>query len=165
MQSIGYRYSYDAASREYAHPAGIVVLTPAGRVARYFVGIDIAPRDLRLSLVQASAGKIGTPIDKLLLFCYRYDPASSKLGARVMGALQIGGALAVLGLAALLLSLWYRDSAQGRKSRDSDRTPAALESGRFSDIDEEALADEDFIDDEEEEQWRRLHRRPQERTS
>lgn len=109
LAAIGYRYFYDARSNDYAHPAGFVVLTPDGRISRYFTGLDVAPRDLRFSLLEAAAGKIGTALDRLLLYCYRYDPLASKYGIRIMGALQVGGALTVVGLLLLLLALRYRE--------------------------------------------------------
>jgi protein SCO1/2 len=117
MQAIGYRYSYDARTQQYMHPAGFVILTPAGRISRYFAGLDVAPRDLRLSLVEASEGKIGTPLDQLLLYCYRYDPRASKYGARILSFLQLGGALTLFGLLVLLLTLRSRDTGRSRWER------------------------------------------------
>ena len=77
-QSVGFRYSYDAQTGEFAHAAGIIILTPQGRTSRYFYGIDFSPRDVRLGLIEAAAAKIGSPIDQLLLFCYHYDPLTGK---------------------------------------------------------------------------------------
>lgn len=112
MQAIGYRYAYNERSRQYAHPAGFVIVTPAGRISRYFGGLEPAPRDLRLALVEASQGRIGTPLDRLLLYCYRYDPASSRYGAQVLGALRIGGGLSLVGLIVLLLGLRRREAGR-----------------------------------------------------
>lgn len=112
MQAIGYRYAYDARTRQYAHPAGFVILTPEGRISRYFGGLEPAPRDLRLALVEASQGRIGTPIDRLLLYCYRYDPASSRFGASILGALRIGGGLSLVGLLVMLLMLRRRETVR-----------------------------------------------------
>ncbi len=91
MQAIGYRYSYDPPTGQYSHVAGLAVLTPAGRISGYLLALDFAPRDLRLSVVRASEGKIGTPVDRLLLFCYRYDPTRGKYGARIMQTIQAAG--------------------------------------------------------------------------
>src|SRR5262249_3620177 len=78
--AVGFRYSYDAANDRYAHASGIVVLTPSGRVARYFYDVKFSPRDLRLGLVEASAGRVGSPVDKVLLYCFHYDPRDGKYG-------------------------------------------------------------------------------------
>ncbi len=104
-EAVGFRYKWDAASGQYAHATGIMVLTPHGRVARYFYGIEYPSRDLRLSLVEASANKIGSPVDQLLLFCYHYDPAQGKYGLVVTRALQLGGIVTVLFLITLVLIL------------------------------------------------------------
>lgn len=108
LEAVGYRYSYDPKSNQYAHPAGFVVLTPAGRISHYFAGLEVAPRQLRLALVEAADGKIGSPIDRLFLYCYRYDPRTSRYGARIMNLLHIAGALTVVGLLLLLLVLKRR---------------------------------------------------------
>jgi protein SCO1 len=108
--AIGFRYTWDEAHQQYAHAAGIVVLTPDGTIARYFYGVEFAPRDLRLALVEASAGKLGSPVDQLLLFCFHYDPASGKYGATVMSAVRAGGALTLLGLGTFLVLSWRREA-------------------------------------------------------
>ena len=111
-QSLGFRYSYDAASRTFAHAGGILVLTPHGTVSRYFPGIDYSSRDLRLALIDASNGKIGTVLDRLLLFCYEYDPATARYSAAVFRVVRSGGILSVAGLAVLLLLLRRRDACR-----------------------------------------------------
>ncbi len=100
--AAGFYYAYDAAHDQFAHPAGVLVLTPEGKIARYLFGVDHAPRDLRLALVEASANKIGTLADQLLLFCFHYDPASGKYGAITMNAVRVGGVVTVLGLGLLI---------------------------------------------------------------
>lgn len=107
--AVGFRYSYDAASGQYAHPAGLVVLTPAGQVARYQFGVEFSPRDLRLSLIEAAEEKIGTPIDSVLLYCFAYDPATAKYSAVVMNLVRAGGAITVLLLGGLIAVLLRRD--------------------------------------------------------
>lgn len=77
-EAVGFRYRYDPTIDQFAHATGIVILTPQGRVSRYFYGLDYAPRDVRLALVEASAGKIGSPVDRLLLYCYRYNPLTGR---------------------------------------------------------------------------------------
>src|SRR5207247_370166 len=97
---VGFRYSYDATTGQYGYAAGIVVLTPQGKISRYFYGIEYSPRDLRLSLVEASANKIGSPVDQLLLFCYHYDPATGKYSVVIMNVLRLAGLATILILGA-----------------------------------------------------------------
>lgn len=104
-EAVGFRYRYDPVSRQYAHASGIVVLTPAGKVARYFYGIEYSPRDLRLALVDASAGAIGSPVDQVLLLCYQYNPATGKYAVFVTKSLRIGGLLTVIALAGFIFHL------------------------------------------------------------
>ena len=78
---VGFKYAYDPASDQFAHPAALFVLTPEGRISRYLYGVDFTPRDLRLALLEAGEGRTGTLVDRVILTCYRYDPASRKYGA------------------------------------------------------------------------------------
>jgi protein SCO1 len=100
--AVGFHYRYDPASNQFAHATGLFVLTPQGRVSRVLYGIDYAPRDLRLALVEASQRRIGTLADQLLLFCYHYDPATGKYGPAAMAAVRIGGALTFAALVAFV---------------------------------------------------------------
>jgi cytochrome c oxidase subunit II len=111
--SVGFHYVYDALLNQYAHASGIMVLTPEGRISRYFYGIDYSPRDLRLGLVEASAGKIGSPVDQIMLLCYHYDPATGKYGVLVTNSLRIGGVIIVVLLVTLFFFLQRR--VRGRK--------------------------------------------------
>ena len=95
---------------QFAHVPVAIVATPGGTISRYFYGIEPAPRDLRLGLVEASANKIGTAVDQLLLFCFHYDPATGKYGALVMGAVRAGGALTLVALGAFLALAWRREA-------------------------------------------------------
>jgi len=104
--AVGFRYAYDPVSRQFAHPSGIMVLTPEGKLARYFYGINYPSRDMRLALVEASAGKIGTPVDQMLLYCYHYDPATGKYGLLIAHVIQIAGGLTVLALGGLVFILF-----------------------------------------------------------
>ena len=94
-ESVGFQYVYDKKSGEYAHASGIVLLTPEGRVSRYFYGIDYPTRDVRLGLVEASQGQIGSPVDELLLLCLHYDPTNGKYGLAVLNLVRAGGILTV----------------------------------------------------------------------
>jgi len=104
-RAVGFRYKYDAQAKQYVHATGIMVLTPKGKIARYFYGIYYPSRDLRLGLVEASANRIGSPVDQVLLFCCRYDPATGKYGVVIARLLQMAGLITVVSLAGLILSL------------------------------------------------------------
>jgi protein SCO1 len=109
---VGFRYAYDVAKDQYAHAAGIMVLTPQGKIARYVYGIEFSPRDLRLALVEAAANTIGSPVDQLLLFCYQYDPTTGRYTLVVRRMLQLGGLATVLGLATFMIVMFRRDHPQ-----------------------------------------------------
>jgi protein SCO1/2 len=102
-RAVGFRYAWDEETRQYAHPAGVVVLTPDGRIARYMYGVEYAPRDLRLALVEASERRIGNPVDAVLLYCYRYDPTRGRYAASVMRIVRLAGILTVVGLGTFVL--------------------------------------------------------------
>jgi protein SCO1/2 len=104
-RAVGFRYAFDAQSGQFAHATAIMVLTPQGKLARYFYGIQFPPGGLRLSLVEASREKIGSPVDAILLFCCAYDPATGKYGLLVSRLLMIAGGLTVLTLGTLIFML------------------------------------------------------------
>jgi protein SCO1/2 len=104
--AVGFSYAYDPQQDEYAHAAGLVVLTPDGRVARYFYGIEYPPRDLRFGLVEAAEGTIGSLVDQVLLYCYRYDPTTGTYSAVVMNIVRLGGLVTVCALAIFVLAAW-----------------------------------------------------------
>jgi protein SCO1 len=107
--TVGFRYSHDATTGQYGHAAGIVILTPQGKISRYFYGIEYSPRDLRLSLVEASENKIGSPIDQLLLFCYHYDPSTGKYSLVIMNVLRLAALATVLILGLFVLVMLRRE--------------------------------------------------------
>lgn len=111
--AVGFRYFYDETIDQYAHAAGILVLTPGGELARYFYGIEFNPSDLRLGLVEASGNRIGTPVDQLLLLCYHFDPTTGKYTGLVMTALRVAGVLTVLALAGSVYLLSRRSGTPG----------------------------------------------------
>ena len=113
-EAVGFHYSFDPKTGEFAHATGIVLLTPAGKTSRYFYGIEFSPRDLRLGLVEASEGKIGTPIDQLLLFCYHYDPVTGKYGPFVTNLVRLGGVITVIALGAFILWMLRRERTNAR---------------------------------------------------
>jgi protein SCO1/2 len=109
--AAGFRYVFDAELDQYAHATGLVVLTPRGRISRYLYGVEYAAGDLRLALVEAAAGSMGSPVDQLLLYCYHYDPLTGKYGLLVTRVLRIAGALTVALMAALIAVLCLRRRA------------------------------------------------------
>ena len=116
-EAVGFHYSFDAKTGEFAHATGIVLLTAAGKTSRYFYGIEFSPRDLRLGLVEAAEGKIGTPIDQLLLFCYHYNPVTGKYGPFVTNLVRLGGLITAIGLAAFILWMLRRERANPGAAR------------------------------------------------
>jgi protein SCO1 len=116
--AVGFRYAYDADSKQYAHASVIMVLTAEGKISRYFYGIQYPERDLRLGLVDASAGKIGSPVDQLLLFCYHYDPHTGKYGLLISRVIKLGAFLTVLigGIFLILLFRGEHYTLPGRKA-------------------------------------------------
>jgi protein SCO1/2 len=97
-KAAGFRYVWDERLKQFAHPTGIIVLTPDGRVARYLFGIDYGPRDLRLAIVEASAGTIGSPADSFLLYCYHYDPMTGRYGLIIMRLIRLAAVATLLAL-------------------------------------------------------------------
>lgn len=116
--AVGFRYAYDPDSKQFAHAAGIMMLTPQGKLSRYFYGVQFPERDLRLGLVEASQGKIGSPVDQVLLFCYHYDPHTGKYGLLISRVIQLAGGLTVLigGIFLIFLFRGERYALPGRRA-------------------------------------------------
>jgi protein SCO1/2 len=112
-KAAGFRYVWDKETQQFAHPTGIIVLTPDGRLARYLFGIEYGPRDLRYAFVEASAGKVGNAVDALLLYCYHYDPTTGRYGLAIMRALRVAGLATVLALGSFIFVMVRRDRTQG----------------------------------------------------
>jgi protein SCO1/2 len=111
-EAVGFRYHFDDATNQFAHASAIYVTTPQGKLARYFYGIEYAPRDLRLGLIEAADNKIGSPVDQLLLYCYHYDPATGKYGAVVMNMMRAGGIAMLVAMVVMFLVFRRREQAQ-----------------------------------------------------
>lgn len=116
-EAVGFRYAKDEKTGEYAHGSGLVVVTPGGRVSHYLFGVEYSSRDLRLALVEASEGRIGSALDKLQLFCYQYDHALGRYSTRVMAVVQVGCAATILSLGSFLVVMFRRESAQRRAAK------------------------------------------------
>jgi protein SCO1/2 len=112
--AAGFRYAWDQATGQWAHPASIMVATPDGRLARYLYGVEFAPRDLKLALVEASAGRVGSVVDQALLFCYHYDPEAGRYGIAIMNFMRAAGALTVLILGFWIVRSLRRERRQAR---------------------------------------------------
>jgi protein SCO1/2 len=115
-QAVGFHFKFDPTTNQFAHASGIMVLTPQGKISHYFYGIEYAPKDLRLALVEASQNKIGSPVDQLLLYCYHYDPATGKYGAVIMNIIRLAGIATVITMLALILLLRRRAPLQVRSN-------------------------------------------------
>lgn len=107
--AVGFRYEYDEPTDQYIHASGIMILTPDGKLARYFYGIDYPPRDLRWGLVEAADGAIGNPVDQLLLLCYSYDPMTGKYGLYIRNSLRIGGLATILAIGSFIVVMLRRE--------------------------------------------------------
>lgn len=112
LASIGFRYAWDDAAKQYAHASGVVVLTPGGRVSHYFYGVEYPPRDLRLAFVEASNERIGSFVDQLLLFCFHYDPTTGRYSRVALNAVRLGGVLTMLALGTFIFVMLRRDRRQ-----------------------------------------------------
>lgn len=115
--AVGFRYTFDEKTRQYAHAAGLMVLTPDGHVSRYFFGVEYPPRDLRFALIDASSGNIGTPTDRLLMLCYQYDPTTGKYGFAIITLLRIGGVGTLLVLFGGIVWMLHRERVLGIAGR------------------------------------------------
>ena len=117
MDTVGFHYKYDPATDQYAHASGVMIVTPDGRLSKYFYGVEYAPRDIRLGLVEASLNKIGTPVDQILLFCYHYDPSTGKYGAVAVNTMRIAAGGFVLLAGAFLFLMLRRDVRPAARER------------------------------------------------
>jgi protein SCO1/2 len=107
--SLGFPYRYMEDMKEFAHGAGMFVLAPDGTISRTLYGLSFPERDLRFSFMEASAGRLGTPLDKIVLFCFRYDADRNAYSLVAVNVMKVGGALTALGLAAFLAVMWRRE--------------------------------------------------------
>ncbi len=116
-KSAGFQYEYDAKTNQFAHTTAIMVLTPKGKIAQYYYGVEYAPKDLRLGLIEASQNKIGNLVDQVLLYCYHYDPATGKYGAVIMRVVRLAGLATILLLGAFIAIMFRLDAAHTSRER------------------------------------------------
>jgi protein SCO1/2 len=121
-ETVGFGYTYDVSSGQYAHAAAIFVITPDGRVARYLYGIEYPPQSLKLALMEASQGEIGSAFDQLIMYCYHYDPASRRYAPVAMNIMRVGGGATALLLGVTLGTWWLRESRRRRRAQ-GESTP------------------------------------------
>jgi len=112
--AVGVRYAYDAKLDQYAHPAVLIVLTPEGKISKYFMGLPSSPTDLKLGLIEASGGKIGSIVDQAVLFCYHYNPVTGKYDFVVMNLIRAGFILTTLILGSFVFYWWRRDHQRNK---------------------------------------------------
>lgn len=124
-EAVGFKYYFDEDQDMYAHPAVLVVLTGDGRISRYLYGIEYKERDLRLALVEASEGRIGSTLDKIILYCFHYDPDAGSYVIFAENIMRLGGAITLILLAILLISLWLKERHKRRKASVSERLNAS----------------------------------------
>ncbi|HEX8247734.1 MAG TPA: SCO family protein [Pyrinomonadaceae bacterium] len=108
-EAVGFTYQWDERSQQFAHMGGIMIATPEGKLARYFYGIDYAPLDLKLGLMESAQNKIGTKVDQLMLYCYHYDPSTGSYGFAILRAMRLAAVLTLLGIGTMLFVFWRRN--------------------------------------------------------
>jgi protein SCO1/2 len=116
-RAVGFRYVWDEATKQWAHPAGILVITPEGRIANYLFGVEYSPKDLRLAVVDAAKGKVGNVVDQVLLYCYQYDPSSGRYSASILNVVRLGALATILALFGFILSSSLRRRSHGPGER------------------------------------------------
>lgn len=119
--ALGYRYKFDAVSKEYLHTAAIFVLTPTGRISKILYGVKYPPEHLKAALAEAADGKIGSPMEQLIMYCFRYDPAKGSYVLQARNLMKLGGLLTVLVLFGWLITSWVRDYRRGRQLKELEK--------------------------------------------
>ena len=105
-KSVGFNYEYDPKTNQFAHAGGVMIITPEGKVSRYFYGIDYAAKDLKFGIMESAQNKIGNPAEQLLLYCFHYDPSTGKYGLAVINVIRIAGILTLLGMGGMFFVFW-----------------------------------------------------------
>jgi protein SCO1 len=108
-KAAGFNYHWDEKTNQFAHAAGVMVVTPEGKLARYFYGVEYAPKDMKFGIMEASENRVGSPVDKLALYCYHYDPATGKYGLVILNVIRLGGIVTLLALGIMFVVFWQRN--------------------------------------------------------
>lgn len=111
-QTVGFSYQFDEATNQFAHAGGLTIITPDGKISKYFYGIDYAPKDLKLGLMESAEGKIGSAVEKLYLYCFHYDPSTGKYGLAILKVLRLMAIATVLGLGGMIFVFWRRGKSK-----------------------------------------------------
>ncbi len=119
--AVGFHYRYDPASKQYIHATGLMIVTPTGKLAQYYYGVEFSPRDLRLGVIEASRNKIGNVVDEVLLYCCHYDPQTGRYGAVVSNIMRLAGAATMLILGGFLIVMFRRDSHDKKDKKETGR--------------------------------------------
>jgi protein SCO1/2 len=117
--AVGFHYRRDAQTGQFIHAAAIMIVTPTGKLAQYYYGVEFSPKDIRLGLIEASRDKIGTIVDQVTLYCYHYDPKTGRYGAVITNVMRLAGAATMLVLGGFLIVMFRRDS---RANKGTGRT-------------------------------------------
>ena len=117
--AAGFRYQWDDKTQQFAHAAGVMVVTPEGKMSRYFYGIDYAPKDIKFGIMESAEAKVGTPAEQLLLYCYHYDPATGKYGLAILRVIRVAGIATLLGMGAMAFIFWKRNKRKGSENGQS----------------------------------------------
>lgn len=113
-QAVGFNYTFDAQTNQFAHAGGVMVVTPEGRLSRYFYGIDYQPRDLKFGIMESAQNKIGNPAEQLYLYCFHYDPSTGKYGLTILRVMRLAGVATIVGLGGMLFVFWRRNKKKGQ---------------------------------------------------
>ncbi len=111
-EAVGFNYTFDEKSNQFAHAGGIMILTPEGKMSRYFYGIDYAPGDVKFGIMESSENKIGNPAEQLYLYCYHYDPSTGKYGFAILNVLRLAGIVMLLGIGTMMFVFWRRSKRE-----------------------------------------------------
>ncbi|MCY1020294.1 SCO family protein [Pyxidicoccus sp. MSG2] len=111
--AVGFKYTYDTGTKQYGHPAVVQVITPEGSISRYLYGVTFPPKDMKLALLEAAGGRVGTSFDRVVMSCFKYDTASKRYGFYIFGFIRLGGTLVFCALATMLIYFWRRELKKG----------------------------------------------------
>lgn len=111
--AVGFKYTYDSSTKQYGHPAVVQVITPEGSISRYLYGVTFPPKDMKLALLEAAGGRVGTSIDRVVMSCFKYDTATKRYGFYIFGFIRLGGTLVFCALATMLIYFWRRELKKG----------------------------------------------------
>jgi len=108
----GFSYNWDEKSNQFAHAAGVMLVTPDGKLSRYFYGIDYSPKDIKFGIMESAESKVGNPAEKLLLYCYHYDPSTGKYGFAIIRVIRLFGVFTIIGMGTMIFVFWRRNKKE-----------------------------------------------------